>query len=108
MCSFHAFLDFADGNIKVETEREDYSSDKDDEDREGGVFEIGELDLHRPEFDTPANIGARWGRFKTHVLPVCGLEVFKMVIVYSVVLIDCFVEDNEWGSNKEMCNMVGQ
>ena len=108
MCSPHAFLDFTDRNIEIETEGEDYSSDEDDEDCEGGVFEIGDLDLHGTEFDAPADVGAWWGWFKTHVLPICRLEVFEMVAVYRVILIDCFIEDDEGSSNKEMRNMVGQ
>jgi hypothetical protein len=45
------------------------------------------LDFHGTEFDAPAYVRAWWWGFKAHVLPVCGLEVFKVVAVHGVILV---------------------
>lgn len=71
VCRFHVFGRARDGDVEVEVEAEDGARDEDDEDGEGGVFEIGELDLHRSKLDPPARVLVVWRGFETHVLPVC-------------------------------------
>jgi len=43
----HVAVDARDGHVEVEVEVEDDARDEDDEDGEGGVLEVGQLDLQR-------------------------------------------------------------
>lgn len=71
VCCFHIFRYPGDGHVEVEVEGEDGARDEHDEDTEGGVLEIGDLDLHGAELDTPANVRTGWRRLEAHVLPIC-------------------------------------
>lgn len=84
MCCFHVFRRPLDRDIEVQIETQDSTGNEDDEDAERGVFKIGHLDFHGPEFNAPADVVLlrRWG-LEAHMLPVSGLEVLKVV---------CFVE----------------
>jgi len=87
MCPPHTLLHLGNRDVKVQTKGENDAGDKDDKNGKRGVFEIRDLDFHGTEFDTPAYVGTwGWG-FEAHVLPVRGLEVFEMVVVYGVVLV---------------------
>src|SRR5271156_2750530 len=100
MCSPHAFLNFRNRHIKVQSKGKYDTSHKNNEDCKGSILEICDLDFHGSEFNAPAYVGTRWRWLETHVLPICTLQVFEMVRVDSVILVDCFVEDDEGGSNE--------
>ncbi len=108
MCGFHIFGRARDGDVEIEVVGEDGAGDEDDEDAEGGVFKVGDLDLHAAEFDAPAYVGVRWGRFESHVLPVGGLEVFKMVCAFGVEGFEIFGEDDKRVADEEMGEMGGE
>ena len=63
------------GDVEVETKTEDSPREEDDENRVGGVLEVGRLDLHTPKLDSPTDgrIGGR--RFESKSLPVRRLDV---------------------------------
>jgi len=106
MRPLHILFHFGNRNVKVQTKRENDASHKDDENCKSGIFKIGDLDFHGSEFDAPANV-ASWRRwFEAHVLPVCGLEVFKVVGINEVVLVYGFVEDDEGGADEEVGYVV--
>jgi len=97
-----------DGHVKVQVEAEDRSGQQDDEHRVGGVFEIGELNLHASELDPPTD-GRIDGRgFEPHRLPICRLNVFKVIHRRLVVLVDSLAEDDERVSDKEVGDVFGQ
>lgn len=73
VCARHVFRREWDGDVEVQIVAQDGAGDEDDEDGEGGVFEIRDLDLHRTEFHTPAGVLVVWGWLEAHVLPVGGL-----------------------------------
>jgi hypothetical protein len=73
--ALHIDVDLGNGNIEVGAEAEDGAGEEDDEDGEGGVLKVGELDFHRSELDPPADVavGRRW--LEAHCLPVGRLDV---------------------------------
>lgn len=104
----HVFVDAGDGDVEVEVEAEDDAGDEDHEDGEGGVFEIRDLDLHGPELDAPADrvVGGRG--FEAHVLPVGALDVFKVVRLGEVELLQVFVEDDDGVADEEVGKVGGE
>jgi hypothetical protein len=53
--------------------------DQSEDDDESGVFEVSNLDVHAPEFDSPANIGGdRWRGFESERVPISRLQVFEV------------------------------
>ena len=83
MGGFHVFGGAGDGDVEVQIEAEDCPRDEYDEDGESGVLKVGDLNFHRAELHTPADVCVVWRRLEAHVLPVCGLDVFEVV---------CFIE----------------
>ena len=70
---FHVLGCSLDGDVEVQVETENGPGNKDDEDTESGIFEIGHLHLHRAEFDSPANVSLVWWWWlEAHGLPVGG------------------------------------
>lgn len=59
-----------DGDVEVEAEAEDGAREEDDEDGECGVLEVGHLDLHGSELDSPSNRGVHGRRLETDGLPI--------------------------------------
>ena len=43
----HVLVHFGERDVQVEIERQNHARDEDDEDGEGGVLEVGQLDLQR-------------------------------------------------------------
>lgn len=105
MCGLHVLVCFGDGDVEVEVEAEDGASDEDDEDGEGGVFEVCDLDFHGSEFDPPAYVIVWWWRLEADVLPVCGLEVFEMVGLSEIELLEVFGEDYDGIADEKMSEM---
>lgn len=98
-----------DGNVEIEIETQNGPGDQHDEDAEGCVFEIRDLDLHGAELDSPANIVLpRWRWLESHVLPVGGLEVLKVIYFVQVELFQIFREDDQWIANEEVCEVCSQ
>ena len=79
VCCFHVFCGTRYGYVKVEVEGKNGARKENDEDREGSVLKIGHGDFHAAELDAPAYNRVRCWRFETHVLPISGLDVFKVV-----------------------------
>lgn len=75
----HVLVDFDDGDVEVEVEGQDGAGDEHDEDGEGGVLKIRDLDLHGAEFDAPPDVVVGRRRLEAHVLPVGRLDVLKVV-----------------------------
>lgn len=97
-----------DGHVKVQVETQDGPGQQDDEHRVRGVFEIGELDLHAPELDPPSDGRVDGRRLEPHRLPICRLDVLKVVHRRLVVLVDTFAEDDQWVSDEQVSNVFGQ
>lgn len=70
MSGLHVLGSEGDGNVEIEIETEDGAGDEDNEDREGCVFIIGDLDFHGAEFDAPACIFVMGWWLEPHMLPV--------------------------------------
>lgn len=78
----HVLRRTRDGQVEVQVEAEDRACDEHDEDGKGCILKVGHLDLHAAKLDAPAGhvvTGARRGRLEAHVLPVCRLQVLKVV-----------------------------
>lgn len=103
----HVLVDLGDGDVEVEVEGEDGAGDEDDEDGEGGVFEVGDLDLHGPELDAPADAVVGGGRLEAHVLPVCALDVFEVVGLVEIEFLQVLGEDDEGVPDEEVREVGG-
>lgn len=79
MSGLHVLVGFGDGDVEVQIETENSPCDEHHKYGKRSVFEIGDLDFHRSEFNPPANVGFCWRGFEADVLPVCGLQVFEVV-----------------------------
>ena len=108
MCCLHVLVCFWDRDVEVEVEAEDGAGDEDNEDGEGGVFEVGYLDFHGAEFDTPADVIVRWWGLEADVLPVCGLQILEVVGFGEVELLKVFGEDHNGIADEEMSEMRGE
>ena len=100
MCPLHVFLNLGYRDIKIQSKRQYHTSNQHDKHGKRSIFKIRDLDFHGPEFDSPANIRARGRGFESHVLPIRRLQVFKVIIVYFVILIYRFVEYDEGVPNE--------
>lgn len=108
MSSLHVLVNLSDRDVEVKAKAENDTSNKNDEDSKGCVLEVGDLDLHGPELDTPADIiVGRWG-LEAHVLPVCALNVLKMVCLSQVEFLEVLREDDNGITNEKMGEMSGQ
>lgn len=101
----HVLADFGDGDVKVQVEAENGTSDQHDENGESGVFKIRHLDLHRSKFDSPSGIFVvgRW--FESHMLPVRGLKILEMVGLVQIESLQILVEYDDWIPDEEMRKM---
>jgi hypothetical protein len=79
MSRLHILGDSRDRNVEIQIEGQNGTGDQDEENAEGSILEIGYLDFHWTKLDTPSNIGATRRWLETHVLPIGGLQVFKVV-----------------------------
>lgn len=70
MSGLHVLGREGDGDVKIEIEAEDGAGDEDNEDREGSIFVIGDLDFHGAELDAPACIFVMRWWLEPHMLPV--------------------------------------
>lgn len=98
-----------DGDVKVGVEGEDGTGNKDNKDRKGSVLKVRQLDLHRPELDTPSNWASLggWG-LEPHRLPVGALQVLKVIRALVVVNVQQLVEDDQGVTDKEMRDVASQ
>lgn len=107
MGCLHVFGGAGDGDVEVEVEGQDGARDEDDEDGKGRVLEISHLNLHAPELDAPPNVvhvvGGR--RLEPHVLPIRALDVFEMVRLVEVEVLEVFGEDDDRVADEEMCKV---
>lgn len=103
----HVLVDLDNGDVEVEVEGEDGACDEDDEDGEGGIFEIGDLDLHGPELDSPADAVVGWRRLEAHVLPVCALDVFEVVGFVEVQFLKVLGEDDDGVPDEQVREVRG-
>lgn len=105
MGGLHVLVDAGDGDVEVEAEAEDGAGDEDDEDGEGGVLEVGHLDLHGAELDAPPDVGARRRRLEPHVLPVGALDVLEVVRLAHVELLEVLAEDHDRVPDEQVCEV---
>ncbi len=98
---------FGNGDVKVQVEAEDCARDEHDEDGESGVFKVGDLDFHWAKFNPPASVFVVWWRLEAHVLPVGGLQIFKVVGFVKVEGFEVFSEDDNGVTDEEVCKMGG-
>ena len=108
MCGIHVFGRAWDGKVEVQLEAQYGAGDKHDEYGEGGVFEIGHLDLHRAELNAPADVGVGGRGFEANVLPVGRLQILEMVGFAEVELIEVFGEDYQGVADEEMGKVGGE
>mmetsp|Transcript_6999 Transcript_6999/g.21047 ORF Transcript_6999/g.21047 Transcript_6999/m.21047 type:complete len:264 (-) Transcript_6999:69-860(-) len=108
VCAAHVLVHLGEGEVEVEVEGEDDARDEDDEDGEGGVLEVGQLDLHRPELGAPADVRVALGggRLPAHGLPVGGLDVFEVVRLPLVVELDSLAVDDERVAHEEVGDVL--
>mmetsp|Transcript_47626 Transcript_47626/g.111404 ORF Transcript_47626/g.111404 Transcript_47626/m.111404 type:complete len:251 (+) Transcript_47626:414-1166(+) len=90
----HVLLHFGHGDAQVQLQIQNRPGHKDDEADEGGVLEVGHLQLHGPKLHAPADVvglfvaqlplvGRR--RLPAEGLPVGGLEILPVVDVTAVI-----------------------
>ena len=108
MGCLHVFGRARNRNVEIEIKAKDSASDKYDEDRECGIFEIGYLDFHRSELDTPADVIVGWRWLEADVLPVCGLQIFEVVGFAEVEFFEVFCENDNRVADEEMGEMRGE
>ena len=81
MSALHVLISFGYGHDKIEVEMIDYVVNHAEKHYKGCIFKVCHLDVHRAEFDPPADLGVlRWGRLEPHGIPVCALQILKMGI----------------------------
>lgn len=105
MGRFHVLVDAFDGDIEVQVEREDGAGDQHNENREGRVLKIRDLDLHRSKLDPPAYIVLRWRGFEADMLPVRRLQVFKMVRGFQIQSLQVLGKDDYRVTDKQVGEM---
>ena len=82
---FHVLGCSLDGDVEVQVETENGTSNKDDENTESGIFEIGHLHFHRAELDSPTDVSLVWRWWlEAHVLPVGRLQILKVVCLVEI------------------------
>ena len=59
-----------DRDVKVQTKTQYRAREENNEYRERSIFEVGDLDLHTPEFDAPTDRRLGWRRLKSKRLPI--------------------------------------
>ena len=81
MSTLHVLIYFGNGHDKIEVEMIDNVVNHAEKHNKGCIFKVSHLDVHRAEFDPPADLGVlRWGRLEPHGIPVCALQILKMGI----------------------------
>lgn len=106
MCGFHVFRGALDGDVEVQVEAEDCASDEHDEDAKRCVFEIGQLHLHRPELDSPADVtSVWWWGLEPHVLPVRRLEILEVVCLAKIEVLEVLGENHQRVSDEKVCEV---
>lgn len=98
----HVLRRAGNGYVEVQVEAEDRARGENDEDGKGGILEIRHLDLHAAKLDAPASLAARGRGLEAHVLPVCALQVLKMVGAGEVEVGQVFVEDDNGVADEEV------
>lgn len=73
----HVVVDLGEGNVEVQIVLEDDAVEEHEEDSKRSILELGQLDVHRPEFHTPADVGVGRRRLEPHCLPVGRLNVLQ-------------------------------
>ena len=105
MSTLHVLCHLTDGNVEVEIEAEDGSSDEHQEDRKGGVLKIRHLNLHRSKFDAPSCVGIRWRWLEAQMLPIGRLKVLEMIRLVEIEVLQVLLEDDERVANEQMGKM---
>lgn len=109
MGCFHVLCGALNWNVEIEIETQNGSSDQHDEDAEGGVFKVRDLNFHGAELDSPANVVlSDWRWLESHMLPVGGLNVLKVIDFVQIELFQILREDDQWVANKEVREVCGQ
>jgi hypothetical protein len=81
MSSLHVFIYFGNWHDKIEVEMIDNVVNHAEKHYKGRIFKVSHLDVHRAEFDPPADLRVlRWRRLEPHGIPVCALQILKMGI----------------------------
>lgn len=69
--SLHILVGKTDGDDEVDVEMVDHVHQKTHEHDQAGVLEVGELDVHGPELDSPPDVRSLGGRrLEPHGVPV--------------------------------------
>ena len=77
--SIHVCIWHCDWNHEIDIKVVDDVSDETHHYNEACVFEIGNLDVHCSEFNSPSNFWIlSWWWFESKRIPVGGLDIFKM------------------------------
>ena len=71
----HVLVHLRDRQIKVEILTQDGPGEENDEDRKSGVFKIGHLNFHWPEFYSPTDRRPSRGWFESDGLPIGRLYI---------------------------------
>mmetsp|Transcript_37790 Transcript_37790/g.121515 ORF Transcript_37790/g.121515 Transcript_37790/m.121515 type:complete len:204 (+) Transcript_37790:756-1367(+) len=107
----HVVVDQRQRHVQVEIERQYDARDKHHERCEGGVLEVGEPNLHRPEFDAPAHprpaVLALGRRLPSDGLPVGTLDGVEMVaLLHRLNLMPAL--QREGVASEEVRHVLGQ
>mmetsp|Transcript_69480 Transcript_69480/g.165660 ORF Transcript_69480/g.165660 Transcript_69480/m.165660 type:complete len:514 (+) Transcript_69480:447-1988(+) len=111
----HVLLHFGHGDAQVQLQIQNGPGHEDDEADEGGVLEVGHLQLHGPKLHAPADVvgvfvaqlalvGRR--RLPAEGLPVGGLEILPVVDVTAVIQLHTVRKDHERIRCEEMGNVL--
>lgn len=79
----HVLLHLRDGNEEVEFESEYGACEQDNKGCEGGILEVGQLQLHWAELHAPTNVRVRRRRLESHRLPIRRLDVLPKPRTYT-------------------------
>lgn len=81
MSTLHVLIYFGNRHDKIEVEMIDHIVNHAEKHYKGCIFKVSHLDVHRAEFDPPADLGVLRGwRLEPHGIPVCALQILKMGI----------------------------
>ena len=102
MRRLHILICLRDRDIEVQVERQDGARDEHDEDGESCIFEVCDLDFHGSELHAPADVVPSGRGLEADVLPVCRLQVLKVVSFGEVQLFEIFGEDDDRVADEKM------
>mmetsp|Transcript_22028 Transcript_22028/g.51262 ORF Transcript_22028/g.51262 Transcript_22028/m.51262 type:complete len:322 (-) Transcript_22028:1086-2051(-) len=102
----HVLVHARHGHVEVEALGLYRPCEEEAVDGEGRVLKVCKVHFHRAELHPPVDdVLVHWGGLEPHCVPVCALDVLKVVVIPLVVLLQLGVKDNEGVPDEEVSNV---